>query len=363
MFNVVLSVFDLLLPKKNQVCFYITPRTSWDTNQQVLYAKLRHRTEIVVVDGNDINPNSVLIILKSIWRLARSKTIIFDHSIPSGLRSGRHINVNVWHGSPIKKIRFLSVERFDKKFLIEQSKITDLVVSASSYDALLLCSALNVPYFNVTTFGLPRNDYLTCQRTELEDIDLYSENDVIESIVQEYDKSILFAPTYRGDSHIKNDPMLFDEVELVTLEKYLLENNIVFLVRSHKFSSFSDENRLLKMQNVIDVSDFRNPMLLLRHTDLLVTDYSSIWVDYLLLNRPIIIYTPDIDNYTKEHGFIFDFMESIPCKPLYAFNELILSIDERIKSKSISKKQTQFYDKYHGTKAISSSDELLKILL
>ncbi|PTP73734.1 CDP-glycerol glycerophosphotransferase family protein [Vibrio splendidus] len=363
LFNLVLKFSDLLLPSKNQVCFYITPRTSWDANQQILYAKLINRDEVVIVDGNDIGKHSLSSIFLNIWKLARSQTIIFDHSLPSGLIASRHITVNVWHGSPIKNIRFLCEDRFEHEFLLDQASHTNILVSASPYDALLMSSALHVPYFNVTKFGLPRNDYLTCNRKELTDLDLYNESEIIESFVESYKKVILFAPTYRGDSHADNEPVNFNESQLTVLERYLTDNDILLLVRSHKFSRLSSDNKLLNTKNVIDASSFKNPMILLRYTDLLVTDYSSIWIDFLLLKKPIIIYTPDLDTYTKEHGFIHDFKDSIPCEPLINFEQLMVSLESSITLGTLSEKQTYFYERYHATKSSSSSSELLKLII
>ncbi|MBK29016.1 MAG: hypothetical protein CMO77_09295 [Verrucomicrobiales bacterium] len=362
-FNLVLRILDFFLPKKNMVCFYITPRTFWDANQQILYAKLKGRHKVIVVDGNYIGGTRFLNTIMSIWNLSRSKIVIFDHSIPFGLIASNHVMVNVWHGSPIKNIRFLCNNRFDEKFLLEQSKRTHYLASASNYDALLMSSALNVPYFNVTKFGLPRNDYLTCTKNELIDLDLYDEVQVVESKTKKYSKVALFAPTYRGDSHTKNDPAEFTEKQLLILEKYLIRTNTLLFVRLHKFSSINRNNGILNISNVIDASDYKNPMILLRYTDLLITDYSSIWIDFLLLKKPIIIYTPDIDVYTQNHGFIFDFEESIPCSPLTSFDSLIDNLDVALNSKVVSERQNYFYERYHASKSHSSSDELIELIL
>ena len=104
-------------------------------------------------------------------------------------------------------------------------------------------------------------------------------------------------------------------------------------------------------------------MILLRYIDLLVTDYSSIWIDFLLLRKPIIIYTPDLETYAKEHGFIHDFRDSIPSEPLLSFEQLMSSIENSITTSNLSEKQSHFYDRYHATKSSSSSSELLKLII
>ncbi|MCL1067025.1 CDP-glycerol glycerophosphotransferase family protein [Shewanella olleyana] len=341
----VLSILDLVLPKKNVVCFFITARTSWDPNQQVLFAKFKSKFEVIVIDGNDVSRSSPYKTLKCFYKIYRSKVIIFDHSLPIGLVEGKHLCINVWHGSPIKRIRCLLKECFTQQFLDYQSTVTNLLISNSPFDSVQMQSCFNVTEEKMLSSGLPRNAYLTCTNEQLSEIDIYDEYDLVKNISSGYSKVILWAPTYRGDSHQFNDPLNLSQHEEQLLHRYLEESNSLLLVRYHKFSSCSKSSFFLH-DNIRDVSNIKNQNILLREVDVLITDYSSIWIDYMLLRRPIVFYCADLDSYELNHGFIHDFQTSIPSKMVIDF----MAVLDLLKQEDIEVLSSDFerlYNRYH----------------
>ncbi|MCL1044132.1 CDP-glycerol glycerophosphotransferase family protein [Shewanella electrodiphila] len=341
----VLNLFDVCLPKKSRVCFFITARTSWDPNQQILYTKYKDKFEVIVVDGNHVSSSKPLRSLKCFYNIYRSKVVIFDHSLPMGLIKGNHYCINVWHGSPIKNIRCLLKERFSKDFLDYQSNVTDLILSNSDFDSVQMQKCFNVSDDKLLASGLPRNIYTTCNETELKKIDLYDDDTQIRDIIQGFEKTLLWAPTYRGDSHQFNDPLNLTREEISYLHQYLISQNILLLVRYHKFSSCSNDS-FFKHPHIVDVSSIKNQNILLRYTDSLITDYSSIWVDYLLKRKPIVFYCPDLDDYKENHGFINDFEISIPSKVHKSFIETLSYLSSYTELND-SKQYNKLYNRYH----------------
>lgn len=328
-FTQVLSALDTLVPKQNRFCFYKTPRTFWDANQQALYQYvLNHSDErLIVVDGNKLSKFKPWQSFLVFWQLLRSRVIIFDHSLPPGLKSTRHIRVNLWHGTPIKKIRFHLDNKDSQVYAARQAPITDLLTSNSNYDALLMSSALNIPRYNVIDTGLPRNDFLLCEDKQLPFLDLYGDSEKLERLKYGFLKVILWAPTFRGHPRDLKDPLALTQSQQQQLCQLLEKQNACLWLRTHKFSKVTGLEVLLNHPNVFDVSTITNSNIILRFSDLLITDYSSIWIDYLLLDKPIIIYAQDYQQYKQQHGFILDFKQQIPVPMIECFNTLLDEIN------------------------------------
>ena len=112
----------------------------------------------------------------------------------------------------------------------------------------------------------------------------------------------------------------------------------------------------------VDVSDFESEQELMLISDIMITDYSSIMIEYAILNRPIIFFTYDLDSYlANERGFYYDFKTTVPGPIVYTSDELIDVIrnDDFDKSKISEFVRTQF-DEIDGQSSKRVVDYLLK---
>lgn len=328
-FTPLLSFIDWLVPKSNRFCFYTTPRTFWDPNQQALYQYVRTNTQehCIVVDGNLLSKYKPWQSFLVFWQLLRSKVIIFDHSIPPGLNSSRHIRVNLWHGVPLKKIRFHLSNINAQVYAARQAPITDLLTTNSHYDALLMSSVMNVPRYNVVATGLPRNDYLLCTYNELLSLDIYNDVEKLERLREGFTRVILWAPTFRGHPRDLQSSFTLTHEQQLQLCRLLEQQNACLWLRTHKFATMSSVDTLLNHPNVFHVSNISNANIILRYTDLLITDYSSIWIDFLLLDKPIIIFAQDYKQYNQQPGFVLDYKQQIPVSLIERFEFLLKEIE------------------------------------
>jgi len=125
-------------------------------------------------------------------------------------------------------------------------------------------------------------------------------------------KNILYAPTWRPYGTIKLFP--FDDIEWDIFSKFLEKNSITFYLRMHPsfqedldfYTEKSDRIKILDNLAIEDISD------VLGSFDLLITDYSSIQISYLLLNKPVLFLPYDLEQYKEEMGFIKDYNELTP---------------------------------------------------
>ena len=123
-----------------------------------------------------------------------------------------------------------------------------------------------------------------------------------------------------------------------------LSDDYVLVLRLHpKIKKFYSGDISIKGE-YIDCSNYKNEQELLLLSDILITDYSSIMIEFGLLNKPIIFFAYDLDNYlSNERGFYLDYKKDLPGPVVYTTEELIDTISKGIDtSKLKSFTETQF---------------------
>ncbi len=125
-------------------------------------------------------------------------------------------------------------------------------------------------------------------------------------------KIILYAPTYRGKS--LNKSYVNCELDFETL-KNKLSDKYIFLTKFHPLMAkkgFKESGRLIAPDFLYDVTEILTPEEALCAADVLITDYSSILFEYLLLEKPMISYVYDIDDYISDRGLFYPYDELTP---------------------------------------------------
>ena len=120
---------------------------------------------------------------------------------------------------------------------------------------------------------------------------------------------LLYAPTFR--KHFV-DPFSSGALDLASLERFAGMHDLLILVKLHPLMRQPADCGMAG-RNIVFVSPDSDIYPLMAEVDLLVTDYSSIYFDFLLLDRPIVYYCQDLDDYiTDDRGFIFDYEAMTP---------------------------------------------------
>lgn len=222
--------------------------------------------------------------------------------------------VCLWHGFSFKRIYNYNYSGF-KAYL---KKIFDSVFNwvyrdysmvTSEYTKKQYLAEFNISNPNtIIITGQPRNDVLKNK---------YSVKDVLGNRygIKEDNGIILFMPTYRPKVSRKGDleRIVNDLVNNDALNTFLEANNYVFLIKLHPMTPIFDipKNKHFFM---LDFNEIDCNQKLLAIGDYLITDYSGVFVDYALLGRPIIFYTPDKDDYIKYSGRLeeeFEYVSSL----------------------------------------------------
>ncbi len=230
--------------------------------------------------------------------------------------------IMLWHGIPLKKLPI----HFE-----EYGKYVDHLVTSSEMECLLLSSSFRTSPQKCTPLGHPRCDALLIGR---EYSTRFLER-LLGHAVESYDSVVMYLPTFR-DYDPKATLNLVSSVILnQEFQKYLKNNNLIFLVKPHPRDESLFEKYESKFIKIITNQKLNAESLtiydILPAVDVLVTDYSSVYFDYLLLNRPIVFYVPDLEEYKKTRGFLLEPYERwTPGDKARNISELIWALDEAL---------------------------------
>ncbi|MBN1060031.1 CDP-glycerol glycerophosphotransferase family protein [Clostridium botulinum] len=318
----------------------------WITKNSEVYTYLKKKNSEVYMYNS----------LKGIFYQLRAKyyfTCTSAEDVNSCLL-GRAVHINLWHGIPLKKIMWddkISNSYYEKNkikkvisdiynFVLLIPRHNQYVLSSSSTITQIYTSAFKIKKERILELGQPRNDvYFDNSIEDKKFPNLYKEKTVI-----------LYMPTHRNEGKIKFN--ISDLLNLNKLDKFCEKNNIIFLIKKHFYHANEVED-LTKFKNIIDITntDF-DSQLLLKYANLLITDYSSCYIDYLLLNRPMIFYCFDYKQYTtNDRDLYFNYADVTPGIRVNDFEELFISISRIIVDKKdefkIRRREVKdlFYDK------------------
>ena len=247
----------------------------------------------------------------ALWRYLRSAYVFSNVGMfgnPAPVKS--QITVNLWHGVSFKKIGF---------YLTPDEKpypTSTYVVTYSDLFAQVMAKAFGVELDHVLTTGEPRNDYLfhplSLQELNAAGIPL-----------KEGQKFVFWMPTYRQSKYEDQDdggrydlgfPFLTAET-LVELNDFCARQGILLALKWHGLQRLPERLDAERLGNLVfltseSLSEMHLPLYrVLACADGLITDYSSVFINYMLLDRPMCFAYDDLACYQQNRGFMFDDVE------------------------------------------------------
>lgn len=276
--------------------------------------------------------------LKGIFFGFRANWHIFNHSVKdtNQFTSIGANQLNLWTGIQIKKLKhfvdynkiynklaFLYKKTFKKKkfFLYPNSSnfshITDHYYT-NEYELLKMASPKNM-IFSIS------------KQIDLEKKYLF-ENEITEvnNLRKIKGKVIGYFPTWREHS---NDFFidLKNIEELITLDKILQKNESIILIKYHSTSAEKDKEMLSMFENLKSFKILKYDFdlnIILSSCDMLISDYSGIITDYLYINKPIVLYIPDIKSYGSTPGLNINYYKFDVGHKAFNFDTLLKLIND-----------------------------------
>ncbi|WP_270996709.1 CDP-glycerol glycerophosphotransferase family protein [Listeria seeligeri] len=233
-----------------------------------------------------------------------------------------------------------------KRFQAVYQRFTNVVVGSDEM-ALIFQKSFLLDEKQLLKIGVPRTDYFFDKEKLKANYDW-----TFQSLNLSNRKQLLYAPTFRDDE-LQNTSLHLDiaEMERALGEEYQL------ILKLHP--SISNDLEKLDSDFVVYVDKETPIETLLPVVDILITDYSSIPFEFALLEKPMIFYTYDLQEYNKARGLSDDYLETIPGPHVFTTTELI----EEIKKASFDlEKVRQFAAKWNKYSDGHSSARFVSLL-
>ena len=317
-------LLDYLIPKNEILIVFSQRNGNFNDNSKALFEYMMNKQGefgnlrlVWLTDKKEVAEESSLFCnaysIRGYWLALRAKTFIISHGLGETLYSKyfskRKNNIVVWHGTPIKPSgmlnKNLTIEEKTAHIHEETSKYL-LFLCSSKMDAISAAACHHLSNDRIMITGLPRNDVLF-NPPEIDS--LVGVSGSIKSILDK--KIILYAPTFRDSEATQFFP--FQDHDPASLADFLIDQDAYLLIRPHKndeanqqrisalISDFGGRFVLADNREVIDVA------AILPYVNTIVTDYSSIYIDLLLVDCPCVFIPYDLEEYERTRGILYDY--------------------------------------------------------
>lgn len=264
--------------------------------------------------------------------------------------------VNVWHGMPLKGIGLLDDQ---------PGRVDSYLCSTSSLYQDIMSRAFGMPLEKTLVTGLPRNDLLVNQDPS----SIWQKSGIDRS---KYEKVFFWLPTYRKSvlGYLTEDGVecdnVFNMVDFPTedFDSFLKDEKCLCIIKPHPMAPKKQAN---SSDNILIIDEKwlweRKLTLytLIGQIDFLVSDISSVMIDYMLLDRPMIVCFEDSDQYKKSRNVIFDPLEDwLPGEIVDNYDDLKESIVDCVRGGDRCKhKREALKGKFHQHVDFKSTERLL----
>ncbi len=335
------AVYDYLIEKKYNEKYKII----WFCDQ---FCKVSFNTKNVrlVKVWKKFRKLSFFGFIKYMYYLKNAKYIMYcNRGIHKFNKKSIRIFLN--HGLPLKRVSDLKIV----------TPRVDYVICPSEFFKNVYSEQLHVSKNKILTLGSPRNDIMYN----------YEKKDWNFTFIKEkYNKIVLWLPTFRNHSgYDRNDsdfsfplgfPIIYTREKLEELDDLLEDNNVLLLLKLHPVQDISVVTKInLRNIKLITDNDLLNNNISLNeflyYVDAFITDYSGIYYDMLLTDKPIGFTIDDFDDYNKKRGFPFDNpLEKMAGMKIKDFDELKKYFNNVINNKDNFKNKRKemrelFYDR------------------
>jgi CDP-glycerol glycerophosphotransferase len=249
--------------------------------------------------------------------------------------------IQLWHGIPLKKICDDVANVRTEVPVIEKEKYFFVTATSEETKKIFLKAFRNMTTKVVVT-GYPRNDVLL------------SKNKIMSNR-----KKVLYMPTFRkvGESV---DILEMAGIDFQKTNLFLEDNNLSLSFKLHPVSKpaniFLDQ--ISRSKSIEYLSNEEDVYTILNQFDILITDYSSIYFDFLLLNRPIIFYPFDLDDYSMSRGIYYEYDTCTPGYKADNWDEVLMYIELSIKKDLYHGQRKDALNRFHTYIDNHSSDRI-----
>lgn len=303
--------------------------------------------------------------IKGTLKMLQAKYFFFTHEGIFNNPTKQQTVINLWHGISNKKMSKLS-----GGLMARQATIT---VGTSEKSQEFFLDIFNIKKNDIYNTGYPRNDWMINSKEKKDDI-----KDKLNPYLDGFEKVLIWMPTFRERDKAQNENSQNQKVEAVFSVKNFDLDQFQNILANHHTLCVIKPHHLVKnyireesYKNILFIDDFwiyRHGISLyqlLACTDCLITDYSSVMIDYTLLDQPILCIADDLEEYKKKRGFYYDDFENyVPSKILKNQEEFFNALNTLLTTDqdNYKKKRAKIRDFYFDYKDAQSSKRIAEIV-
>lgn len=366
-FNI-LRIFPL---KPNKITFLSPHNENFNDSLGAVMEELVRRDEfrIIRISSYDarFDKSSVKAVLKSIKNILKFYTVqvyhlatsgfvfLNDNFMPLGMLKfkDKAVITQLWHAEGVFKKFGLDIEQPNevRELELKGNYTLNYIVCSSESVVPYYADAFGVPEKKVLPLGAARTDYFFKEINE-------------KRLREEFDRSypeckgkklVLYAPTFRDNPD--DDSELVENIDVKAFNDRF-GSQYALLVRLHPQVHTSRQ----LLEDAVDVCDYENVSELVRLCDILITDYSSICMDFALLKKPVYFYAFDLEKYEADRAFYFEYENYVPGPVARDFSTLLNLINMGASETYTSRMETFVdfnFDKPDGNAAKRIADKIV----
>ena len=373
----VIWVLNHIIPKSKYIVF--SSRPDFDDQVISIYRNICTRNEgdkykiIWLVHDSEFDKvackiiqanrkNSDIIVdrlsLSGVWFYVRAKYVFYTHGLYGSRTAPKsQVITNIWHGMPVKAIELLEHGKGNGR------KAT-YTVSTSQFYQEIMSRAMGVKIDSVLRVGNPRNDLM------------YSKpDDIKKKLAIKNGQTVFFhLPTYREsnagpervDGSLGADVLIYqDDTIRQKIETFLEEQDAILITKLHPMSTGSVPHYHSERVIILSDNDLTSMNLCLYEvlsiSNCLITDISSVYIDYMATDSPIIFYFPDIDEYLESRKTVFNDIEDWLVGPLVKDVDKLFSVMKDVcdKKDDFKERRQKIKVKLNPFNTVGNVDRLL----
>lgn len=272
------------------------------------------------------------------YYLSKAKYWVVNCKLPDYIqKKPEQIYLQTWHGTPLKRLGHdiivpegatfyrsgMSFEEMVKSYDIDVARY-NFMISPNKFCTEVFQSAFGINKERLIETGYPRNDFISNATKEQ-----------CEEIKKKYHipldkKVVLYAPTWRDNSYISSGYTFELQVDFKKWQE-ILGDEFIVIFKPHYLiiNQFKNDSSLDGFLYSISAEAEINELYVI--SDMLITDYSSVFFDYAILKRPIYFYMYDLEEYANElRGFYLDIYKDLPGQIYADESRMMLDVKEGV---------------------------------
>ena len=377
LFKILFSLIGRLPKTQNLVIFESFHAKQYSDSPRAIYEYMKeHHPDYRLLWSIDKNAESLFrefgvpylrrFTIPWFFRFPRAKYWVNNVRLPAWMPKPKDtIYIQTWHGTPLKKLGVdieeihmpgTNTSAYKRNFVLEARK-WDYLVSPNPYSTEIFRRAFRYPG-KIIESGYPRNDVLSNHSETL------ASNLKKKLGIPEDKKVMLYAPTWRDNEFYEKGKYKFEFQFGLDKWKKEFGDEWVLLSRMHYLvaENFDFSAHAGTVYDASSYPDIRDLYLI---SDLLITDYSSVFFDFAVLNRPIVFFMYDLERYRDQlRGFYINIEEEAPGPIVETEKELFLAINS-LKDSNVQSdpKFSRFKGKFSSLEDGHAAERVVKAFL